>query len=143
MKLQVNGEAIRDEVAKIGIIFNALEKTALTNMASSASALEKSLDPKVETLLEHLDNSYANPHETQQARQRLANMKQGTRPFANFIPDFEQCLADAGGSEWPKDVKKHRLCEATSSKILEATVGRPLFESYSDTVNLFRKIVED
>ena len=143
MKLRVDAEAIGDEMAKIGVIFNALEKTALSNMSSTVYALEKSVDPKVQTLIDYLDKSYSNPHETQQARQRLATMKQGARAFVNFIPEFEQCLVDADGSEWPEDVKKDRLCEAVSSKILEAMVGRTWPVSYDETVNLFRKIAED
>ena len=143
MKLRVDAEAIGDELAKIGIVFNALEKTALSNMASTIHALEKALDPKVHTLLEHLDKSYRNPHEIQQARQRLATMKQGTRSFVSFVPDFEQCLADADGSEWPEDVKQDRLCEAISPKILEAMVGRTWPKSYDETITLFRKIAED
>ena len=95
MKLRVDAEAIGDELAKIGVVFNALEKTAFSNMASTIHALEKALDPKVQTLLEHLDKSYRNPYEIQQARQRLVTMKQGTRSFVSFVPDFEQCLADA------------------------------------------------
>ena len=143
MKLRVHAEAIGDEIAKIGLIFNALEKTALSNMCSTVYALEKSVDPKVQTLIDHLDKSYSNPHETQQDRQRLATMKQGARAFVNFIPEFEQCLVDADGSEWPEYVKKDRLCEAVSSKILEAIVGRTWPVSYDETVNLFRKIAED
>ena len=143
MKLRVDAEAIGDELAKIGVVFNALEKTALSNMASTIHALEKALDPKVHTLLEHLDKSYRNPHEIQQARQRLATMKQGTRSFVSFVPDFKQCLADADGSEWPEDVKQDRLCEAISPKILEAMVGRTWLKSYDETVTLFRKIAED
>ena len=105
MKLRVDDEAIGNEMAKIGVIFNALEKTALFNMSSTVYVLAKLADPKVQTLIDHLDKSYSNPHETQQARQRLATMKQDTRAFVNFIPEFEQCLADADGSEWPEDVK--------------------------------------
>ena len=44
--------------------------------------------------------------------------------FVYFIPEFEQCLADADGSEWPEDVKQDRLHEAISPKILEAMVER-------------------
>ena len=33
MKLRVDAEAVGDEMAKIGLIFNALEKTALANMS--------------------------------------------------------------------------------------------------------------
>ena len=143
MKLRIDAEAIGNEMAKIGVIFNALEKTALANMSSMVYALEKSADPKAQTLIDHLDKSYSNPHETRQARQRLASMRQGTRAFVNFIPDFEQCLVDADGSEWPEDVKQDRLCEAVSPKILEAMVGRTWPKSYDETVMLFRKIAED
>lgn len=143
MKLRVDAEAVGDEMAKIGLIFNALEKTALANMSSMVYALEKSENPKVQTLIEHLDKSYSNPHETQQARQRLATMKQGTRRFVNFLPEFEQCLADAEGHEWPEDVKQDRLCEAISPKILEAMVGRTWPKTYDETVALFRQIAED
>ena len=130
-------------MAKIAVIFHALEKTALFNTASTVRALEKSADPQVQTLIDYLDKSYSNPHETQQARQRLATMRQGARAFASFIPDFEQCLADADGSEWPEDVKQDRLCEAISPKILEAMVGRTWPKSYNKTVTLFRKITKD
>ena len=99
--------------------------------------LEKNDSPKVQTLLEHLDRSYSNPQEVQQARQRLATIRQGTRPFVNFLPEFERCLADAEGSHWPEDVKRDRLCEAVSSEILEAMVGREFPNTYYETVNLF------
>ena len=61
MKLRVDDEAIRNEMAKIGVIFNALEKAALSNMSSTVYALEKLADPKVQTLIDHLDKSYSNP----------------------------------------------------------------------------------
>ena len=70
-------------------------------------------------------------------------MKQGALAFVNFHPEFEQCLIDADGSEWPEDGKKDRLCEAVSFKILEAIVGRTWPISYDKTVNLFRKIAND
>ena len=65
IKLRVDAEAIGNEMARIAVIFHALEKTALSNTASTVRALEKSADPQVQTLIDYLDKNYSNLYETQ------------------------------------------------------------------------------
>ena len=55
------------EYGKISAIYAALDPAPKKNMASTVQRMLASPTPNVMLFLEHLDVSYGNPHEVQQA----------------------------------------------------------------------------
>ena len=142
-KLVVDGPIMGGEYGKISAIYAALDPAPKKNMASTVQRMLASPTPNVMLFLEHLDVSYGNPHEVQQALQKLNSLRQGTRSFITFLPEFERLLSEAGGDNWPEEVKIDRLCNAVSVEILGDTTNVPLPKDYLGTVNMLRSIAEN
>ena len=75
--------------------------------------------------------------------ERLNNIRQGTRPFREFLTDFDGLLLEAEIWSWDDTAKKAYLKLALSLWLLEQMVGTEEKASYTDYCGQLRKVSDD
>jgi hypothetical protein len=90
-----------------------------------------------------MDAAFYDPQITQRALEWINNQKQGSTPFREFLQDFEQNLLQAGGWEFPDEIRKGYLKAALALKIKEQLIAQEEPPSYADYVNLVRRVSDN
>lgn len=99
-KLQTDKLALGSDRDRFNYIYSRLGPTPQRTCATFVQAY--SHNGKPEEFLEHLGRYYSDPDLQRRATEELRSLKQKpTQPFHQFLPIFEQKLADAGGAAWP------------------------------------------
>lgn len=144
LKMDVDGEALGGEKARIGVVQAALTGTAESNCTAVVHRmLEGEQTPSVDRLLAYLDGCYADNHEEERAKEELWGLHQGKKAFAAFLPEFERLLMEAGGASWHESTRLDHLRRSTADRIKDACVSAPRPTTYADMVELYSRVDAD
>jgi Retrotransposon gag protein len=104
-KLRIDGGAIGSGEAQFYYVYNSLEPKVQSLMLSFVRQAQEQENWEPLALLDYLGRTYDDPHKAKKAGQRLMELKQGTTPIAQYIPQFERTMFEAGAGTWPDDAK--------------------------------------
>ena len=91
-------------------------------------------------LLNYLKEYYTNPDANQRALERLRRIRQGdNKPFAAFLPRFEQELIKSNKTAWPDYIKISYLKRALNTKIINCLITiNPDHQNYPDFIKVIQ-----
>ena len=77
------------------------------------------------SFLNYLESCYGDPDIAEKAVDKIKTPTQGrNQPFAQFYPNFEVMLAEAGGAGWDDSIKKATLKVALNENLRRAIAGQ-------------------
>ena len=92
----------------------------------------------VQAFLEQLDIAFSDPQKTQKAMAKINQIKQGRKPFREYLQEFEQTLLEAGGWGWDDIVRKGFLKAGINYKLKSLLVSQLEPASYVEYSSLLR-----
>ena len=72
----------------------------------------------IRELFRQIDLAFADPQKEAKAVSKINKIKQGSRPFREFLQEFEQTLLEAKGWAWDDAIKKGLLRAALSGELI-------------------------
>ncbi len=91
-------------------------------------------------LLEYCEGLFGDPQKAERASQKLRYMRQNSRPFAEYLVEFNRTLSDAGGFLWDDSIKITMLRPTLHPKLQEALITAPsknTFRQYTELTALY------
>ena len=85
-------------------------------------------------LIGQLRLSFGDPHVKEKARRKLYKLRQTNRPFMEYFTEYRRLVLEAGGSNWPDEIKKSYLEAGLSLELQRCMIGKDTsnksFEDY-------------
>ena len=100
-KLEVDGEAIGNDMAKFFYTYDRLEPTVQAMVLPQLAVAEAQKSWDYNTILQQLARVYDNPNEVFEAEEAIYTIKQEDQPLSAYIAKFERLLFEAQGQNWP------------------------------------------
>jgi len=124
-KLQVDGEAIGDNIAQFYYVYGNLESTVQAMVLPQLSHAETQKSWDYQTILDQLERVNDNPNAVQEAEDALQTIKQGDQPLPGYIAKFERLLYEAKGQSWA-DANKIITFRSGLSPVLRKALSHQL-----------------
>ena len=125
-KLRTDGDAIGDATAKAYYVYLNVESQVQAILLPHIKAAESQQSWSYEALLEQLRRVYYNPNKTQEAEERLYNLRQNTsESISVFIAKFERTLYEAEAYNWP-DANKISLLRTALTPSIRSRLNQQL-----------------
>jgi Retrotransposon gag protein len=70
-----------------------------------------------------LDGRFTDHHKAQRAELEIAQLKQGTRPFVEFLTVFDRLWSEANRDHWPAAIKMRELEARLSGELRQIALG--------------------
>lgn len=139
-KLKVDALACGDtEHDRVWYGFACLEGTASARIFPWINHAGEAGKPlTVDGFFNQLDTAFSDPQKAQKAIVKINLLRQGKRPFREFLQDFETTLLEAGGWGWDDAVRKGYLKVGINFKLKSELVAQPEPASYTQYVDLLR-----
>jgi hypothetical protein len=136
LKLLVDQAAIGRETERMVYVYSRLEGDAaqMTKTFVQIAMSTQKADPT--DLLAYMEQALGDPNAKEKANNKLSSMRQGKEAMAAFLPKYERTLADAGGADWPDDIKIHTLKRMLSKELMEALVVADIPQQYHEFTRL-------
>ena len=90
-----------------------------------------------------MDLAFADPQKEAKAVSKINKIKQGSRPFREFLQEFEQTLLEAKGWAWDDMIKKGLLKAALSGELTDRLIGREEPTDYASYCAGIRRVADD
>jgi hypothetical protein len=140
VKFRIDSAAIGGETEKVWYGYGYLTGKAAERIFPWLAATEKRQMPlRVDDFLAQMDAAFDDPQSVQRALEWINSEKQGSRPFRNFLQEFEQKLLEAGGWGFSDGVRKGYLRSAVSRRIKAELVAVEEPARYEDFVSQLRR----
>jgi hypothetical protein len=132
VKFTMDDHYFRDDKEKVYYAFGRLDGKASRRLHPWLLAKrERGEALLLEDFYKAMDLAFSDPDRKQRALVRINTMRQGKRELRDFLSEFEQTLAEAGGLVWSDAQKKALLETAVNIEILRGAIGFSA-ESYED-----------
>jgi hypothetical protein len=92
----------------------------------------------IEGFLGQLDTAFSDPQKAQKAITKINQIRQGRRPFREFLHEFEQTLLEAGGWGWDDIIRKGYLKVSINYRLKSLLVSQIEPPTYTAYVELLR-----
>jgi hypothetical protein len=139
-KLQIDGPAIGGEVEQVWYSFGRLSGTAAARIYPWVSYAQKQGQFTTDALFGQMKTAFSDPRARQKALSELNRTKQGSRPFREFLSEFNRLILEAEGWGWDHEVKKGYLKAAISIKLITGFVGKDEEETYEGYCSQLRMV---
>jgi hypothetical protein len=140
-KLDVDGWRYPREKDKIAYIYGRLEAIPAGQIEPWMKQYRSSpTEYTHKGLFEYLEGIFGDPQKAERASQKLRYMRQNSRPFAEYLVEFNQTLSDAGGFLWDDTIKITMLRPTLHPKLQEVLVTAPsksTFREYTELAALY------
>jgi len=134
-KLQVDyGEC--SEATRFFMVHNQLRGEASRQLQPWVQAVVNTQHMTAQGLIGQLRLSFGDPHSKEKAQRKLHKLKQTNRSFTEYFTEFRKLILEAGGSNWPDEIKKSYLEAGLSLELQQCMIGkRTGNESFEDYCN--------
>ena len=122
-KLEVDYAECSEKV-KFLAIHNKLRGDAAAQLAPWFKVVAGMKDEVAEKIFDQLELSFGDPHKKEKAARKLHHLRQGNKPFMEYFVEYRRLVMEAGGANWPEDVKKSYLRAGISRELQELMIGR-------------------
>jgi hypothetical protein len=78
----------------------------------------------VQGLINQLRLSFGDPHSKEKAQRKLHNLKQTHQSFMEYFTEYRKLALEAGGSNWPDEIKKSYLEAGLSIELQRCMIGK-------------------
>jgi len=139
-KLEVDYAECSEKVKYLAI-HNKLRGEAATQLAPWFKVVAGMKDEVAEKIFNQLELSFGDPHKKEKAARKLHHLRQGNRPFMEYFVEYRRLVMEAGGANWPSDVKKSYLRAGINRELQEFMIGREdLNQAFDDFCNELKRI---
>ena len=121
MKLEVNHDRFRNEVAKVIYSVSRLEGKALDQVVPLVNANPSATFSSVDEFISYLESSFGDPDPRGTARRELVSLKQGKGDFASYYSQFLRIMAYL---DYNESAKIDALTEGISDELKDALMFR-------------------
>lgn len=121
MKLEVNHDRFRNEVAKVIYSVSRLEGKALDQVVPLVNANPSAPFASVVEFISYLESSFGDPDPRGTARRELVSLKQGKGDFASYYSQFLRIMAYL---DYNESAKIDALTEGISDELKDALMFR-------------------
>jgi hypothetical protein len=129
-KIKIDGQAIGQEEEKVWYAFGRLSGEASARIHPWMLYAEREGKFTVEEFIGQLRIAFRDPQQQQKALGQINRTKQGSRPFGEFLNEFNRLILEAEGWGWADTIKKGYLKAALNMKLLTATASIEESASY-------------
>ncbi len=139
-KLEVDYAECSEKVKYLAI-HNKLRGEAATQLAPWFKAVAGTKDEVAEEIFAQLELSFGDPNKKEKAARKLHYLRQGNRSFMEYFVEYRHLIMEAGGADWPEDVKKSYLRAGLSRELQELMIGREdPSQNFADFCNELKRI---
>ncbi len=124
-------------------VFKRLTGTALKRIFLQIQYIQSGLNFTVNNLFKQIELAFLNLEKQLKAVTKINTIKQKSRPFREFLQEFDQTLMKANSQGWQEEVKKGLLKTALVREVRRELVSRDELATYSAYAALIRKITDD
>jgi hypothetical protein len=143
-KLRIDAKAIGNKEERIWYGYGRLTGKAQSRIHPWIDYAEGKTDEFTEVkFFEQLDIAFADPQAEERAVTELNGMRQGRRPFRDFLSDFEKTLLRANGWDWVDRVKIGYLKAALSKVLRDRLVTVKLPDKFKDYCDEIRHVADN
>ena len=140
-KVKIEGHLIGDHVAQFYYVHSRLRDKALQMASPYINQCVSLLTYDPHDLIRYLSTIYDDPNRAERALRTLHSLQQSEKAvFAHFLPVFEKSLSEAGGLQWPDNVKINHLYNALSKGLKRTLIPVQLPSTYFDYVRRVQEL---
>jgi hypothetical protein len=139
-KLEIDATAIGNEKERTWYAFGCLSGEAAGRIFPWISFAQKQGQLTVEGLFKQMAVAFRDPRHQQKALSRLNKIKQGIRPFNEFLNEFNRLILEAEGWDWADTIKKGYLKAAIATALVRGTVGMKEEQVYEEYCSQLRMV---
>jgi len=140
-KVKIEGHLIGDHVAQFYYVHSRLRDKALQMASPYINQCVSLSTYDSHDLIRYLSTIYDDPNRAKQALRTLHSLQQSEKAvFAHFLPVFEKSLSEAGGLQWPDNVKINHLYNALSKGLKRTLIPVQLPSTYFDYVQRVQEL---
>jgi hypothetical protein len=142
-KLRIDALAIGQEEEQVWYAVDCLKGLAAKRIYPWVEFAKGTDKFTVRELFLQMDTAFADPQKEAKAVSKINKIKQGSRPFREFLQEFEQTLLEAKGWAWADTIKKGLLKAALSGELTDRLIGREEPTDYASYCAGIRKVADD
>jgi hypothetical protein len=142
-KLRIDARAIGQEEEQVWYAVDCLKGLAAKRIYPWVEFAKDTDQFTVRELFKQMDLAFADPQKEAKAVAKINKIKQGSRPFREFLQEFEQTLLEAKGWAWANSIKKGLLKAALSGELTDRLIGREEPLDYTSYCAGIRSIADD
>ena len=142
-KLRIDALAIGQEEEQVWYAIDCLKGVAAKRIYPWVEFARGTAQFTVRELFEQMDLAFADPQKEAKAVSKINKIKQGSRPFREFLQEFEQTLLEAKGWAWADAIKKGLLKAALSGELTDRLIGREEPMDYASYCASIRRVADD
>lgn len=142
-KLRIDALAIGQEEEQVWYAVDCLKGLAAKRIYPWIEFARDTDQFTVRELFKQMDLAFADPQKEAKAVAKINKIKQGNRPFREFLQEFEQTLLEAKGWAWADTIKKGLLKAALSGELTDRLIGREEPLDYTSYCAGIRRIADD
>lgn len=142
-KLEIDRRCFDSESERIWYGYGRLDGRAAQIMLPWMTQFQNTASFTLEQFYGQLHLVFGDDHRQSKAHERLSRLYQNSKPFNEFLSEFDQVLLEAGGHEWDDSLKMHSLRRALNGGMKKATVGKHNETSYINYCKMLRRVADD
>lgn len=143
-KLRIDHAAIGGETEQVWYAYGRLSGKAAARMFPWLEATDKKGEVlRVDSFIEQMDAAFYDAQLAQRALEWINTHKQKSKPFREFLQEFDQKLLEAGGYVFPDDIKKNYLKAALNIETRKQLIAQKEPVTYNEYVALVRRTSDD
>jgi hypothetical protein len=131
-----------EESVRFLYAYSRLTGRALKQISPWIKQINKD-DRTMINLYRQLQDAFGTQDDSDDYSRRLMALKQGKRPFATYLADFERSLLAADGLDWPDQIKRIFLETGFSKELSTALVPVQKPSKFDDFVTVVRRVAVD
>ena len=111
------------EITRFYMVHNHLRGDASKQLQPWIRTVSGTNAMTVQNLIQQLRSSFGDPHVKAKAQRKLHKLEQKNRPFTEHFTEFRKLMLEAGGANWPDDVKRSFLEPSLSLDLHQCMLG--------------------
>jgi hypothetical protein len=141
-KLAIDEAAIGGPVEQIWYGFSRLGGKAASRIHPWIATYERTVEFTVANFFSQLQTAFKDAAQQEKALDKLNSLRQGNKPFDEFLSEFDRLLLEAGGHAWDNRVKKGYMKSALNHTIRDRMVAMEEKESYEEFTRQVKSIAD-
>ena len=142
-KLRIDALAIGQEDEQVWYAIDCLKGVAAKRIYPWVEFAKDTAQFTVHELFEQMDLAFADPQKGAKAVTKINKIKQGNRPFREFLQEFEETLLVANGWNWADAIKKGLLKAGLSGELTDRLIGKEEPTDYASYCAGIRRVADD
>jgi hypothetical protein len=129
-----------NEITKFFMLHNRLRGEAAHQLQPWIQAVASSASATAGSLIDQLRLSFGDPHIKEKAQRKLHNLKQNNKPFMEYFTAYRKLVLEAGGTNWPDEIKKSYLEAGLNRELQQSMIGQGYKQSFEEYCQELKRV---